>query len=515
MANKVGVTAVLSLDQRDFQRNMAKGISVAKSAAKQIAAVAIGGGIFAVNEAVAFDAGMRKVNQIARLSGPAFRKLSGDAMELSDSVGIAHRSLTGGLYAALSASIPQKNLLEYSKTASKAAIAGYTDLETSVRASANVINSFSNKNVEDTEAIFDTLFKTVEKGQITFIDLADNIAKVSGLADSMGISFEDSMGMIAHLTTAGESPEMAFTKLAAVMASILKPSEELQKKMAELYAGMSPDQAVREFGLAKVMDKISSSVNNSSKELAKFFTEKRALQGVLKMTGAQAKVMEGRMNEVTNATGAMNSALSETEKSAARVFEKAKVQLQNLGIVIGSEALPAIAKLGKSLKGTITKETIEPLVDGMALAAESAVLMVKKLQESGKWLGDFIAKYQNWQAKMSGATVDKNGNIGFAGPSSLETAAAARLKAAGITPGATGIVPRLVPGGIPGRGAAGITEQQALTMGAFNYAGELARTVSAIKTGEKPWETQQRIANSIMIELLNVTKERLPQAVNK
>jgi TP901 family phage tail tape measure protein len=117
--------------------------------------------------------------------------------------------------------------------AAVASVAGITDTATAVRAGAGAMNAFG-LEAEDLERIFDIQFNTVEKGVITYEQLANVAGRVNAEASMAGQSFEVASAALAAVTKAGIPAQQAAFRLSAAFRAITKVTEEDRASLAEL-----------------------------------------------------------------------------------------------------------------------------------------------------------------------------------------------------------------------------------------------------------------------------------------
>jgi TP901 family phage tail tape measure protein len=203
--------------------------SLAPAAIIGLGALAIGANK-AVTDATDLAIGMREIVSLTGATGDeaekSFTKFSNLVANLSNEFGIAQTVLRKGLYEAISSGIPEGNALEFMQVASKAAVAGVTNVETAVDGLTTVINAFG-LDVSQTEAIADSMFAAVNGGKTTFEELASSLYNVAPAAAAAKISFTEVNAAIAALTASGTPTAEATTQIRAAIVALSDPSKEL------------------------------------------------------------------------------------------------------------------------------------------------------------------------------------------------------------------------------------------------------------------------------------------------
>ena len=152
-----------------------------------------------------------------------FQEVEQDVSKLASTMGLDAVDASKALYDAVSAGIPAENALTFLEAAGQAAVAGEADLSAVGSAMAVVMNSWGDAAGSATE-VTDTLFGTIGAGVTTMPELASAIGGVSGVAASMGVSFEETAASIAQITTKGKTTSVAVTSLKSVMGELLRGS---------------------------------------------------------------------------------------------------------------------------------------------------------------------------------------------------------------------------------------------------------------------------------------------------
>ncbi|GAJ02313.1 unnamed protein product, partial [marine sediment metagenome] len=104
------------------------------------AAAAVGG--VSLKMAADFEGGMREVNTMMGLNQEAFDAMSKDLRRVALETAKSPKELTGALYDIISASVPAGEAIEFLGVASRASVAGVTDVKTAADGLTTVVNAF-------------------------------------------------------------------------------------------------------------------------------------------------------------------------------------------------------------------------------------------------------------------------------------------------------------------------------------------------------------------------------------
>lgn len=264
------------------------------------------------------DKGMRLVNTITKVSGEELKKLTSQVIDLSTELGTPTSQMTGAIYQAVSAGVAFEEIMEFMAVATKGAIAGNADVETSVDALTTILNTFKAEALSVTE-ISDIMFKTIELGKTDMAKLSSGYALAASTAAIAGIKFAEFSAAIALITFQG-------TKTATAMTSLRQAIIAINKNIGDGWREtMTFQEALKE---------LIKRSKGSQNELLRMVSSVEALDAVLKLTGVSTDTFTQNLKETATAAGSQTVAFNEMEKSVSRDLQKIGVELENMGIVV-------------------------------------------------------------------------------------------------------------------------------------------------------------------------------------
>jgi TP901 family phage tail tape measure protein len=281
-----------------------------------------------------FDKGMARVE--ALMGGKKESGLRREVKALAGEFGLASDELVNGLYNALSAGVPKGNVIEFLRTAAKAAVADGSDISTSVDGITTVLNAFK---LESGEAgkVADVMFKTVAKGKTNFAELSANIANVAPLAAASGVAFEEVFAAVATLTKQGTPTAQAMTQIRAALLSV---NEQLGDGWSETMT------------LQEAFGALSDKAGGSSTELKKLMGRVEGVMAVLGTTGQNAAGAAVDLKDMADAAGLLDEAM-EGSLDQAKVWDKLGANLksiwQDVGASLTESLLPWLNTINKGM----------------------------------------------------------------------------------------------------------------------------------------------------------------------
>lgn len=305
--------------------------------------VAAAGIVFAVREAANFRRQMAFVNTML---GPQsnIAAFTEDVRRLSAELGVTKDELSLGLFQVLSAQVPPNNAISFLINAAKTAVGGAAAIETSVKAIVRVIESW-NLTTADATMVSDKLFRIVEKGIITYEQLADKIGVVSGLAAKAGVSIDELAGVIATASKTVEADKI-FTGLRSAITALLKPGPLLRAEFEKL--GTSGSELIRQKGFLGALEELNRLAEGSVDKFAELVGNVRALPVILAVTGSNAKKAQENVEAMADSAGA-----------SARAFEKMNIVRQ--WPRLWQSILGIVSKVGE-----VIDKTLQPVVEAIS-----------------------------------------------------------------------------------------------------------------------------------------------------
>jgi TP901 family phage tail tape measure protein len=323
--------------------NASKTLGKATKALNLVGVAAIGVAGASIKMAADFDKGMREVATLTPEVADNLDAIKQDVLDLSKSLGIDAVEATGALYQAISAGVPTDNAISFLQIASKAAIGGVTDTQTSVDGLTTVMNAFAGENISAQKAA-DVLFATVKAGKTDFAQLSGALFNVAPLANAAGVSFEEISAAMATITAQGTPTSVATTQLRAAIQGLIKPSDDLTQ-IFRRQGFESGELAVQQLGLAGAADIVRDATGGSISEMQALLGSMEGVSAILGITGDNAEAFAGNVKNMGEAGGAAQKAFEEMEKSTSRQFEKMTNQAKIMGIELGTKLLPHVNKL--------------------------------------------------------------------------------------------------------------------------------------------------------------------------
>ena len=310
--------------------------------------------------------------------------------DLSSTTGTSLEELADGLFYVVSAGVETEKQMGFLASANELAVAGTTDLSTSISALVGFMKAYGDESVDAGEAA-DLLFQINKEGFTTFEEVATSINKVTTFANLASVSQGELAGAMATLVgTTGNAAEVA-TQLNAVFKNLVSPSANLESALNDIgYA--SGSAAIEALGLQGTLDTLLESVDGNEQAMTGFFTEAEAVKAVIPLVGAVSETFTENLEEMESAAGAVTEAFeiqqATFDRQIAIMSESLNVLMVDLGATILPHLTEAVGKLTETFNQN--KETITFLADVLATVLVGAIELVIMLFEGLKIWGDTV-----------------------------------------------------------------------------------------------------------------------------
>lgn len=316
----------------------------------------------ATKKAIDFDNGMRQVaTMLPKLSKDGFGSLKQETLDFAKEIGKVPGEVIPALYNALSAGIPKENVFDFLRTASSSAVAGVSDLTTSVDGLSSVVNAYGSEVLNVNEAS-DIMFATLKLGKTDFTQIANTVSNVIPVASAIGVKFHDIGAAIAVMTAQGTPTAKATTQIRQALVELNKEGSIAYETFKKI-TGKTFREFIESGGnLQEALNLMSETASYNKKEVTSLFSSVEAGSAVLSLSGKNASKFKDALEEVKNSVGATSEAFQKIDNGPARKFERIKAEVDSLIIELGNSLLPVVEeKLLPAFKDTLIP-TAEKLV---------------------------------------------------------------------------------------------------------------------------------------------------------
>ncbi len=306
---------------------------------------ALGAGVVArqfVSTVTQFESAMTNVATLVDTSVVNMQRFSKEVISMSTRVNKSAKDLADGLYQVISAGVDASEALVVLEVSAKAAKAGLTTTEQAVLTITKALNIY-NLNASDASYVSDLLFKTIEKGQTTFPQLATQIGRILPFAKNLGVSMEDALSVFAGMTTILGTTEQAATALEATFRAFITSGQKFRD------AGLDINKILAEEGMVGALKALKQLTGGNAESLRKLGIETEALRGILGLFGGKLEDVVDNLEEMEKASGATEAAFKKQMDTAQSSMDAVNLAFQELALTMSGEGLPAIKNISKAI----------------------------------------------------------------------------------------------------------------------------------------------------------------------
>ncbi|HFI0238315.1 TPA: phage tail tape measure protein [Streptococcus suis] len=229
---------------------------------------------------------------------------------------------------------------------------------TSIMSQFNLITTDTNQMLANTNRVTDSLSFVANKTKAGFSDMGLAMEYVGPVANSVGMSIEETAAAIGILSNAGIDGQKAGTALRGALSKLLDPSKENAKAFEQL--GFSAEEfrsgAIK---LPDVIDRIKKNTEGMT-DAQKAAIIAQAF-GIEAQSGINALVSAGadELNKLTNATreagGYTDDLYKKMSGSGKSAVDRFRSSLEVLQITVGEKLLPIITPVIEGLTKWVEK----------------------------------------------------------------------------------------------------------------------------------------------------------------
>lgn len=425
-----------------------------------------------VSPAIDFEAAMRNVNTVAKLSEPELAALSEQMRTLGKEIGIgiAPTEAAAAQYDILSAGFT--NTADATAVLTQAAIAAKGGMTTTA-AAADVLTSALNAygvGADQAKHFNDVLFTGVEKGKLTFEDFVQGLGQVVPAAAANNVSIEEISSAMAALTAAGQQPARAFTGLNAAIVQLSSPTEEAKKAAAGLGINLE-GAAFKSLSFVEKLQLLAQTAGENKSALRKVLGDVNALGVAYSLAGNGAKTYAEAMAASTGPSDAAAHAAKENEKSVKASQEAFNAAAEAFKISLSTAILPVLGGLADA--GRVTIEFLDSFSPTAKAAAGGALLLTTAVVSATAAALGFVVS-----AKAVAVSLGVEIPAGSSAAGVALNALSVRIAAA-----------RTAMGGLTGAALAGPAALAALGVGLALAANEYAKMTTAAAEAADAVET--------------------------
>ena len=317
-----------------------------------------------------FENAMAKTSTLFKGSDADLAALGDEIQRLSAASGASANELAEAAYSALSASVPAEQLGSMLEQSSKLAVAGFTDVDTALSATAKTMNAYGMEGEDAIGKVQKVLMQTQNLGITTVGELGASLAQVTPTAAAFGVSFEQVGASLATMTAQGTPTAQATTQLNSLIAELGKSGTQAANNLMEAaegteYAGMSFTEMMDSGAtLDEILGMLAASADENGLSMVDMFSSIEAGKAALSIFSGEGEVFHSNLDQMGTDADVVGEAYGKMSETLQFQSGRIHQTLTNIG-----------ASLFELASG--------PIGDAAASIADALDSILKGLQEDG------------------------------------------------------------------------------------------------------------------------------------
>ena len=340
-----------------------KGVSALTTTLTAVSTGIVAGGTAAINVGSTFESAMSRVSAISGATGSDLETLKNQAIELGAETAFSAQEAATGMENLASAGFSVTEITKAMPGMLDLAASSGEDLATASNIAASTLRGFG-LAASDASHVADVLAKNAADTNAAVADTGEAMKYIAPLAQSAGISLEETAAAIGIMADNGIKGGQAGTTLRAAISRLSKPTEDMLLVMEELGLEFYDSE-----GKMKSLADQSKMLKDATKDM----TDEQRNQAVVTLYGQEA--LSGMLALMNSEEGRLESLTKSYEACDGAAAEMATTMQDNLK--------SKVEELGGSLETlgiTIYEDFKEPLKN----AAEEGIGYVNQLTEAFK-----------------------------------------------------------------------------------------------------------------------------------
>ena len=354
----------------------------------------VGLGTAAVTTGNNFEAQMSRVQAIASATKDELQQLTKQAIELGAKTSFSATEVAEGMENLASAGFTTEEIMKAMPGLLDLAASSGAELATASEIAASAIRGFG-LEADKSGHIADVFAEAAARTNAQTEDMGEAMKYIAPVANTMGISLEETAAAIGIMSDAGIKGSQAGTSLRGALTRLTKPTDKMLGIMEDLgisfYDNEGKMKSLTE--MVSMLQKATKGLTDEQKQNALtilFGTE--SLSGMLSLINRGSDELEDMTKSFKKADGAAEKMADTMLDNTAGSLESLSGSIESAGIAVQKALSPEIKKLAKQIQDLVdnftnlSEEEQLNIIKTVALVAGIGPL-IKILGTTGKALG--------------------------------------------------------------------------------------------------------------------------------
>ena len=305
--------------------------------------------------AMDFEGAMAKVSTIADTTTVPVDQLRQSILDLSNDTGISAKEIAENVYSAISAGQETGKAVDFVRTSTQLATAGFADAGQSLDVLTTIMNAYG-ESAGTAESISDKLITTQNMGKTTVAELASSMGKVIPTANMYGVSLDNIASAYVTTTKNGIATAESTTYINSMMNELGKnggkAAEILKKRTGKTFKELMDSGK----DLGDVLQILADESKETGKSIGDMFGSQEAAKAAATLI-QHTEDFDEALQAMQKSAGATEKAYGKMADTAQHKLKVAMEQVKNTGIEVGSTMMTTLAPALEDVGQDITKLT--------------------------------------------------------------------------------------------------------------------------------------------------------------
>jgi len=328
--------------------NFASKISSVGKVMTIVGVAIVGAFAMAVKTASNFEQSMANTASVAGATAEELQRMSDAAREMGKQSVYSASEAADAMYYLGSAGLKADQIIGALSGTMMLAAATQSDLAFTSEAITATLAQY-NLKAEEASRVSNVFAAAISGSQATMDKLKNSMSYVGPMAKSMGMTLEDTTGILMNLYNAGLEGAAAGTALRMAFAKLLDPTKDTADAMARLKVSVT-DSSGQMRPFKDIIDDLGKAGMTAADAMQIFGI--RAGPGMLALVSQGEGAIERMTEKITgtNKAAEMAAIQMDTFKGAVKLLKSAFEELQ---IIVANHIMPTISKMVKWLTNAI------------------------------------------------------------------------------------------------------------------------------------------------------------------
>ncbi|MDG4957973.1 phage tail tape measure protein [Lactococcus lactis] len=359
--------------------------STGKTLTKAVTVPIVGIGIAAAKVGGDFEAQMSRVKAISGATGSSFEELRQQAIELGAKTAFSAKESAAGMENLASAGFDAKEIMEAMPGLLDLAAVSGGDVALASENAATALRGF-NLDASQSGHVANVFARAAADTNAEVGDMGEAMKYIAPVANTMGLSLEETAAAIGIMSDAGVKGSQAGTTLRGALSRLAKPTKPMIEKMQELGVSFY-DASGKMIPLKDQISVLKKSFTGLTQEqknnaLVTLYGQE-SLSGMVALVDKGPDALGKLTTSLQNSDGAADKMARTMQDNMNSSLEQMMGAFESAAIVIQKILAPAVRKVADSISGLVDKfvsapEPVQKMIVtiGLIVAAIGPLLVI-------------------------------------------------------------------------------------------------------------------------------------------